>query len=428
MLPALARFVEALRAEGVEVSPAELLDAARAAEAVGPEDRRRFRGALAAALAKDRRRLVLFDRTFDRFFAPPPRAPRKKGKERAGAGEGGGRTTALGEGPPRKSPPKRDPEDRRETVRRALEGTRPGSSRREGRLRRASMRREEASPRGPTPHRPEDPLRRELKRPMATEEERRLAALVPRLLEEIRRKGSRRLVRARRGRLFARRVFRENVSRGGVPFVLPYRRRKPRPAKVVLLVDVSHSVARAAAFFLSMALSFLEAGRRARVVLFVDRPVDATAALARWARGRAAAPPARRGKRAGTRAGEGIARGGVSFADLLEGLPDLDLGAASDYGRAFHSLLASHLRPTGRDTLLVVLGDGRTNRFEPIAWTLEEIGRRSGAVLWLVPEPESRWGTGDSALGAYLPHADLVVEAADLSGLARGVAELVRRL
>jgi len=48
-------------------------------------------------------------------------------------------------------------------------------------------------------------------------------------------------------------------------------------------------------------------------------------------------------------------------------------------------------------------------------------------VLWLVPEPHTRWGTGDSALAEYLPWTDLVVEAHDLEGLADGVTALVRR-
>ena len=57
-----------------------------------------------------------------------------------------------------------------------------------------------------------------------------------------------------------------------------------------------------------------------------------------------------------------------------------------------------------------------------------EIAGSCGAVLWLVPEPRGRWGTGDSALADYLPYADTVVEAADLDGLARGVRELLHRL
>jgi len=71
MIPALARFVEALRAERHAVSPAELLDASRALDLVGLERRADVKAALRATLAKDRRAAEAFDRLFDRFFAPP---------------------------------------------------------------------------------------------------------------------------------------------------------------------------------------------------------------------------------------------------------------------------------------------------------------------------------------------------------------------
>ena len=77
-----------------------------------------------------------------------------------------------------------------------------------------------------------------------------------------------------------------------------------------------------------------------------------------------------------------------------------------------------------RDAVLVVLGDARTNRFDPLPWAFEEIASRARRVLWLVPEPRARWGTGDSALPRYLPFCDVAVEARDLEGLAHGVREM----
>lgn len=445
MIRALARFVDALREEGVPVSPAEVLDASRALGAVGLSDRARFRGALRATLAKGKRQAEAFDRLFDRFFASPRR--RKGGRREAGpgAGEGGGRAAGAGGRPapaagekrvPRagsEPPRRRRPDaDARDGVRRALSAASLGEARRAGRLR--SVRLDRAPhDRGPATG-PDDPLRVPLARPMSTEEERRLAALVPRIVEEIRLRKGRRLRRSARGRLWMRRVFRENVSSGGVPFVLPRRRRRTRRPKVVLLVDVSHSVARAAGYFLQIASAFLALGRRARVIAFVDRPVEATRAVARWLGGAAsepggaARPTARPGGARRRRRAEGIVSSGIPFADLIESLPGLDPEAPSDYGRTLHSLLEAPLRPAGRDTILVVLGDARTNRFDPLPWALEEISRRCRAVLWLNPEPRTRWSTADSAMEDYLPHVDTVVEAKDLAGLARGVAELLRSL
>ncbi|HEX6853005.1 MAG TPA: VWA domain-containing protein [Candidatus Polarisedimenticolaceae bacterium] len=396
MNPALARFAETLRAEGLSASPSELLDAARAIDAVGIEDRARVRAVLRATLAKDRRAVAILDRVFDAFFVPPEGAVGDRKGERRGTGRPDPRTT-------RRRPPDPDRrggrkpaaerrEDPREKVRRTLEALR------ERRRSRAPVRRRE---RGDAT----DPLHRALSPRASEQEDRELARMLPRIVEAIRLRASRRTREARRGRLDVRLVFRRNLRHQGIPFELPWRRPRPRPTRVVLLVDVSWSVARAAGYFLWIASEFLEPGRRARIVAFVDRPVDATEAVARW----------KRSSRA-------------TFAQVLQGLSGLNLDAASDYGRALHALASSKLRPAGRDTILVVLGDARTNRYDPLDWALGDLARRCRAVLWLVPEPESRWGTADSALAAYLPHVDAVAEATDLAGLARGVESVLRRL
>src|SRR6185436_12239606 len=96
-----------------------------------------------------------------------------------------------------------------------------------------------------------------------------------------------------------------------------------------------------------------------------------------------------------------------------------------DYGRAFYALASGPFRARRGGTVLVVLGDGRTNVFDPLPWAFEEIASRSRRVIWLVPEPRARWGTGDSALPLYLASCDLAIEATDLEGLAHGVRAIV---
>ena len=119
---------------------------------------------------------------------------------------------------------------------------------------------------------------------------------------------------------------------------------------------------------------------------------------------------------------------GRSFLDAIHSLPGLDPGAASDYGRAFYALASGALRTLARDSVLVVLGDARSNVFDPLPWAFEEIAARARRVIWLAPEPRQRWGTGDSALLRYLPCCDIAVETRDLEGLAHGVRELAASL
>src|SRR5437867_13293357 len=90
VIESLQAFIEDLRGRGVAVSPVEAVDAARAAAIVGPEDRARFRAALAMTLAKDLRSLSIFDEAFDGFFLPPARSRRGGGRGEEGAAAGVG--------------------------------------------------------------------------------------------------------------------------------------------------------------------------------------------------------------------------------------------------------------------------------------------------------------------------------------------------
>jgi uncharacterized protein with von Willebrand factor type A (vWA) domain len=437
VIAGLQRFFDEIRRAGVRVSPAECVEAVRAVEQVGFEDRERFRQALRATLVKRAMQRKSFDEVFDRFFVGPARAgDRKRGRPGAGAADGARtKTRSVGVGPPQAapsttptSPPdrpsresakgkstelveRRRPEGRRaehdasERLERRLREVREGRRQRWGRLRHVSVSRIESEARPELDQRVK-PVLSDLRRPAGAEQEREIARAVRRLVERIRLRTGRRMRRTRTGRPYLRRVFRDSLRSGGVPFRLPHRKPRLRTPRVVLLVDVSWSTARAAGLFLEMAGEFLRLGRQTRVILFVDRPVDATEKIALWLeRGR-----------------------DRSFRELLGSIEGLSLEAPSDYGRVFHSLLVSPRRPRGRRTVLLVLGDGRTNLFDPLDWALEEIAGGCGASLWLVPEPFVSWGRGDSALPLYLPRVEAVVEAGDLNGLARGVAALVRRL
>jgi uncharacterized protein with von Willebrand factor type A (vWA) domain len=439
MIAGLGRFLAELRREGVVVSPAEWLDAIQALRLTGLEDRRRFRSALRATLVKRARQRETFDRVFDRFFAPPP--GREKRGRRGRAGGAGLATTrsepdagtarGVREGAGLESRG-RMAEPRGRSVSRLVQAVRDGAVQPSGRLRRAIVDgRGQGAPGVAGEPRGDDssPARRSLRARMSADAEREIAEAVPRMIERIRLRNGRRWRRAARGSLYLRRIFRDNLAHGGVPFVLPRRRRRPRRPRVLLLVDVSWSCSRAAALFLWMAGAFLRFDRRTRILFFVDRPVEATRHVERWLQGllevpgRAAGARTRRG---GRLPGGRIAPRGRAFADLLDAVPGLNPDASSDYGRVFHQLHREASRWCGRDTLLVILGDGRSNYVEPLDWALGDLAERCARTIWLVPEPRGEWGSGDSALADYLPRIDLAVEVRDLHGLGRGVAELVR--
>lgn len=452
-------FIQDLRRRGVSVSPAERIDASQAALVVGLESRASFRTALMTTLAKTREARALFGETFDAWFKPPrPVRRRRKGRGEEGGGEGRrhGPSSGGGRGRPERVPAE-SPEER---PRRGRGGSgsqeRPRSPRREeavpsrerpdGRLRRVlsspgrRSAREGSGHRLPSPSGGEagaDPRKLPLFLRLSAAEEERLAREIPALVRQIRLRRGRRYRGGSRGRLWLKRTLRESLAHGGVPFTLPMQEHRPRQPRIVILVDVSRSVARAAGLFLLLCHGLSERIRKSTIYFFVDRMIEGTDHVHGWVSGRPAPrkEPAAIHLRGGRREepASGIrpflrGRGERAFAELLESLPGLNPAAPSDYGRAFFHARVPISRATGRDTVLVILGDARNNRADPLAWTFEEIAGRCRRVIWLNPEPRDQWEAGDAVMSAYLPYCDVACEVTDLDALAAGVREILRSL
>jgi uncharacterized protein with von Willebrand factor type A (vWA) domain len=104
--------------------------------------------------------------------------------------------------------------------------------------------------------------------------------------------------------------------------------------------------------------------------------------------------------------------------------PPLDLYARSDFGHVLAELWDRRAALVTRATVIVIMGDGRNNRRPARADLLRNLARLSRAVLWLVPEPESRWHTGDSAIRQYAAASTAMVPCENLRELERGLAQI----
>lgn len=189
------------------------------------------------------------------------------------------------------------------------------------------------------------------------------------------------------GRLDLRSTMRAAVATDGVPVHLWRRRPVPGPVRLLVLVDVSLSVRPVAGFILRLAQTLHRFGDRCEVIAFVDRPVLVTTAL-----------------RSST---SGDALASVLAAD------DLDLAATSDYGRVWTETLENFGDLVSRRTSVLVVGDARSNAFDPRVDLFAEVSRRSYRVAWLTPEPSRYWGQTGCALEEYAEHCAGVVSARD---------------
>jgi hypothetical protein len=83
-----------------------------------------------------------------------------------------------------------------------------------------------------------------------------------------------------------------------------------------------------------------------------------------------------------------------------------------------------HANRIERRSTIVILGDGRSHGADPGADVIRRLCHKVRRVTLLVPEPQERWGTTDSALLAYADAGAVLREVRNLSQLSEAIGEL----
>jgi uncharacterized protein with von Willebrand factor type A (vWA) domain len=188
----------------------------------------------------------------------------------------------------------------------------------------------------------------------------------------------------REGRLDFRKTVRASLATGGVPVVTHHRPRKVHKPELVVLCDVSGSVAGFSHFTLMLTQALREHFTGVRAFAFVDSTDEVT-----------------RFFRPGADVADAVARIGRE-ADVVS------FDGHSDYGNAFEVFAEKWPGALGPKSSLLVLGDGRTNYRRPGLPVLGDMVKRSRSAHWLNPEPRRLWGSGDSAADQYGEVIDMV--------------------
>jgi len=234
-----------------------------------------------------------------------------------------------------------------------------------------------------------------------TEEEiARMREVVTRLAQRIKNILSIRKKRLKRGKLDLHQTLRRNMARGGIPFEVIYKqRRKDRP-KLVILCDVSSSVANVSRFMLQFMYSLQEAFTKIRCYVFVSELGEVT---------------------------DCFHDKDVSSAieKALDGGDVINVYTRSNFGHAFHEFWKNHLSAVDNKTTVIILGDARNNYNDAKAWCIRDLQTKAKSVVWLNPESPSAWGFGDSVMDRYMPYCDVVEECRNLRQLSRIVDQIV---
>jgi uncharacterized protein with von Willebrand factor type A (vWA) domain len=220
-------------------------------------------------------------------------------------------------------------------------------------------------------------------------------ALAARLARVMRARLIRREQIRRRGRrLDLRRTIHRNVSHGGTPIELAWRRRKIKPLRLVVLLDASGSMSLYTAFFVRFLHGVVDAFREAEAFVFHTRLAHVSPSLR---------------DRDVTRAVERLSL-------MAQGI-----GGGTRIGESLATFNRWHARRViNSRTALMIVSDGYdTGAPEQLGEEMRRLRRRCRKIIWLNPligwrdySPQAR------GMQAALPYVDLFAPAHNLESLA----------
>ncbi len=223
-------------------------------------------------------------------------------------------------------------------------------------------------------------------------------------LQPLTRKLAARLARkrkhGRKGPLDFRNTVRHSLSYGGVPAEPKFKYPRPSKPELMVVADISGSVAAFARFTLMLVYAISGQFSKVRSFVFIDGIDEVTDYF-----------------RATEDIQEAIHRVNTE-ADVVW------VDGHSDYGHAFEVFWERYGKDVGPKTTVLLLGDARNNYHASQSWVVREIRHKARHVYWLNPEPKSYWNTGDSIVGDYGAHTDGVYECRNLRQLEAFVEKL----
>ena len=197
----------------------------------------------------------------------------------------------------------------------------------------------------------------------------------------------------RRGPLDFRATVRQSLSYGGVPAEPRFKNPRPNKPELVVVADISGSVAAFARFTLHLVYALQNQFSKVRSFVFIDGLDEVTHMFQ----------------------DEEDITNAVHRVNTEADVVWVD--GHSDYGHAFGVFWENYGSEINSKSTVMFLGDARNNYHATNAWVVKETAKKARSVFWLNPEPKSYWDTGDSVITEYATHADGVFECRNLRQL-----------
>lgn len=218
------------------------------------------------------------------------------------------------------------------------------------------------------------------------------------LMSELVRKAAKRLASmhnrrrkvTKRGLLDVRRTIAANAAYDGFLFHTKWKSSRIDRAKIMVICDISGSVSRVARFLLLFFHSLQDVLPAVRSFVFCSDMTEVTELLKEQDKE-------------------------TALAQIINNWANLP----TNYGKALSDLETNVLNDIDNRTTVIMLGDARNNYGNANIEVWEEVYRRSRRVLWLNPESQFSWDTGDSIMAQYRPYCSHVETCNSLNDLNR---------
>jgi uncharacterized protein with von Willebrand factor type A (vWA) domain len=204
----------------------------------------------------------------------------------------------------------------------------------------------------------------------------------------------------RKGPLDFRSTMRHSLSYGGVPAEPKFKYPRPSKPEIMVVADISGSVAAFARFTLQLVYAISSQFSKVRSFVFIDGIDEVTDYF------------------------KGTEDISVAIHRINTEADVIWVDGHSDYGHAFEVFWDRWGREVNSKTTVLLLGDARNNYHASQAWIVAEMAKKARHVYWLNPEPRSYWDTGDSIVSQYATHCDGAYECRNLRQLERFVEQL----
>ena len=449
----LRRFLQVARGAGLRVSAAEGIDAARALQMIGYSDREILKDSLGLILAKTPEEKALYEEAFELYFKRDEFAGKEDGEEdserprvnpaslaQGGEGMGGSGGQSLGqllEQDDRASLATAMEQAAREagienirfftqknlyarrildrmglrSVERDLEALRQtGSPEGLGRAQFLENRVEALRDsvrdfvernlllfaKGETEKFREELLKSARLSNLERRDLDRMRVLVRQMAKKLATRYAKTRRRRLRGQLDIRRTMRRNMGWGGIPFITVWKQKRIEKPRVMVLCDVSGSVAAMSQFLLMFLYALNEALSDIRSFAFAGSLMEVSEILEK----------------------EPVEQAITRIMELIG-------FGSSNFGNSFADFEDGWMQHVTNKTTIIILGDARGNRTDPRTDILARMSQRAKRIIWLNPEYKSAWGTGDSDMFRYAPFCNLVTVCNTLRHLDRAITDIL---